>query len=193
MELKKSLDYLIFRIALLITFLGVVSCAQTNEIKEDTSISNWKTYRNTDYGFELNYPEEYIILVERLGNSGGTYDRGVHVASVLIPPQLFPNSNLLEGRVAVSQSQSIKSSDDCKKLQKDETAKEQQITEADIQINGIAFKRFETSGGNVGKFGLRIYRAFQNEICFEIDVALVTAGTSSQVTLNDVENDVWDK
>ena len=39
----------------------VITPSTTAVIMSDVNTSNWKTYRNEEYGFEVRYPEEWII------------------------------------------------------------------------------------------------------------------------------------
>ena len=53
-------------------FEEITSLSQFPEIKirekvVKEEIANWKTYRNEEYGFEVKYPEKWIVVKEELG------------------------------------------------------------------------------------------------------------------------------
>lgn len=61
-----------------------------NDNPSAVDMSDWKTYRNDDYGFEIKYPSEYLA---KLGDKHVTFDPTFFISNPRIPEATNMNTN----------------------------------------------------------------------------------------------------
>lgn len=53
-------------------YFGAPKEAKSPEKALQDETANWKTYRNEEYGFEVKYPDQFVLNVDSVGLVGGT-------------------------------------------------------------------------------------------------------------------------
>lgn len=142
---------------------------------------SWKTYTNTEFGFQLSYDKDYAF--DTSGNQANFFKNpGKSLVSASIPQSFYPKTNFGSADLTVAvQLKSVESS--CSAAAK--TA----------EVNGTTFHVSEEDGAAAGThYQTKIYRVFRNQNCFEVSltIGIANIGNFEPGAVSEVDaNDVW--
>lgn len=159
--------------------------------------SGWQTYRDSNFGFEISYPADFVL------SEGGSqnYDvgeffvgSGQNVVTISFSEDSYLDTNFLDGFLTVSISQNT-SEQSCRQAQREGDTQIINLS-AFSSINNLAFWRGETSGAAAGTLAKDIiYHVFLNGACYEItenlfegNIGNYPPGTVTQVNETEVFN-----
>ncbi len=148
------------------------SLLKTEETATSTPKIDWKLYTNSKYGFELSYPQN-LQLTENGTDSAQwvyfDYYQGEKIVSANILKSDYQNTNLGEASLNIGVSQDPGVVINCLRLQT-ELGEAKDATQT---INGIVFKRFDSSGAGAGNFyETQSYRTVKNNICYALEISI---------------------
>ena len=137
--------------------------------------TGWKTYTNTKYGFSIQYPAD---LVNADLGARGYYDHGVDPNFTVLKRFEMPGSQnsgneKIAGLIQISIATKSDAVSSCLTYRSPDEATNMYATTSttDATINGIQFKKFEGSEGDLGnRFGERVFTTVKNNICYKIEI-----------------------
>ena len=193
-------------IFIFLAFAAVVSLVYYQKI--NNNISNLqildsqtgvKVYTNKAYGFEIQYPVNYILATNyqdkfEIGLDPYGFEANANlIASIDLPQSLYPNSNFVEAYVFIDAAKNITEAK-CKTF----TIKVQKLSKPhDEIINSLTYYTIDYMARKAGNYyESKTYRIMHNNICYEINLNFHTAnfGKSPNVTITQVnDKDVWNK
>jgi hypothetical protein len=161
--------------------IGVCTVAQTTQpggkIDRPPHLSaGWRTYRSPDYGFSIDYPTNI--------SSYGSHPDPVEMKSSYIPicnettVACFEyNGNEYEGTILEAAGLSVNVLRDLRTEQRCNDIDTNSTSISTETINGIKFHYAPTGSAGAGHgLGGTSYRAFYQNVCFEIAVGIVVTG-----------------
>lgn len=143
--------------------------------------SDWKTYQNTENGFEIKYPKNFIYREEETSSYAiGAFFTGqedsspVKVSATLeLPDSVYPNTNFHSAIVTLASAPAITTLSQCQNFMSNGKEK---ILQNKAVINNTTFYQGETGGAAAGTaFHNKINHAFHNGTCFEVGLTLVSS------------------
>ncbi len=161
--MNKKIIWIITIIALLVVG-GLVYNFSTS--RSSVSVTNWKTYSSSQFGFSFQYPTDASLESGSLDQKNPSIQLNIDFGNPVT--QGFTSKSIIRANyVSVSE---------CYKYKSSETA----------NFNGVTFR--VGPGGDQGlgnNLGTRVYSTIHNEVCYEAAL-LITDGTKAVSSL-DVE------
>jgi hypothetical protein len=158
--------------------------------------TQWKNYKNTQYGFEIFYPPQYSFnegASQRFNVGEFFVGSGQNIATISLPENSYPGTNYFDAFLTISVSPAGISEASCRQAQREGDSQITNLTNPET-INNVTFYRGQTSGAAAGTLAQsRIYHAFVVDKCHEVTLNLFEgnignypADSVSQVDENDV-------
>jgi len=130
--------------------------------KVDTS--DWKIYRNEEYGFEIKYPKDFVVETDTIP----AVIRRVIAKFRLVNDRYYRKNNLVEASVVISVAKDKEALSNCLQGEAMSVYKGQTLSE-EREINGITFYKDSVCEGAAGhQYEKTSYRAIYNNVCCEI-------------------------
>jgi len=145
--------------------------ANTEETATSTEKIDWQQYANSEYGFELSYPQNFQLAEGTTSSlwSYFNYYEGEKIASVSVPKSDYQNTNFGEANINIGASQDPGIVINCLRLQ----IELGETKDATQTINGIIFKRFDSSDAGAGNFyETQSYRTIKDKICYALEIII---------------------
>ncbi len=152
-----------------------------------------KQYTNEIYGFKFNYPADYQMQAGE-NTQNGFYlpienyfyqnKKGERIITALLPKDTFPaNTDFAGGFISVSAIKNL-SQTQCYKFGNQAVANVQKLN-----INGADFTLADISDAGMGHQAMdKIYHAYNNNICYEIDMGARTSGFGADPNITEQVN-----
>jgi hypothetical protein len=135
-------------------------------------VVEWKTYASPSAGLQFQYPPQ-LRLLEGGADAGwrtGTQDPGTLIATVSLPENFQPNTNLSDGHIRFGMSADPKAVADC---YASGVNAGKVSTGTPVTINSIPFLFFRESDAGAGNFyDTSSYRTKRNGRCYAVEVTV---------------------
>jgi hypothetical protein len=136
-----------------------------------TAESNLRTYKNTDYGFEIQYSKNYQFQLPTDPSAfQASYfvKSGISLAQISIPGSLYKNTNFTEGSLSMAVRNNT-TAGQCQTYFKG--SDELELMEDKIKIGKNTFHTAEFSGAAAGtRYDTTLYRIRSGETCYELEL-----------------------
>lgn len=141
--------------------------------------ANWKTYTNTQYGFEVKYPNSYQLRTMPISGSdqwintyfGWQAVSGETILVLVSMPDIYPGTDFDAGSFIVSVTNESQSH--CGKLRQGDYGQ----AAGTVTVSGVVFSKTQVSGAGLGHQGFtNIYAGWHNNKCIIISTDLQTSG-----------------
>jgi hypothetical protein len=152
--------------------LTPVSSTPASPQVPEIDTSDWKVYRNEEYGFEIRYPADFIAETDiNLSIMGG----GI-IKFRLVNNKYYQATNLKEASVVIGARDETEDLANCLKPEPLSTYKGKELPQGKV-INGVAFYEDFIREGAAGNWYEKVsYRTLYKDTCYEI--ALFTHSTN---------------
>lgn len=150
---------------------GAEAPASTQEAPQDGR-SEWKKFTNPAAGIAFEYPDGLRLTEgdDRMAWRVGSTDPGSVIATVSLPPDSQPNTNLSEAYLRIGKSSDPKAVADCYSpgVNAGQTA-----TGTEVAVNGTSFMFFRESDAGAGNFyETSSYRTKKNGACYAAEITV---------------------
>jgi hypothetical protein len=135
----------------------------TSPPQTEIDTSNWKVYRNEEYGFEIRYPTDFIAETDiNLGIM-----RGGIIKFRLVNNKYYQATNLEEASVVIGARKDKEDLENCLKPEAGRSRYKELLKEK--VINGITFYKDFVEEGAAGQGYEKVsYRALYKDTCYEV-------------------------
>ncbi len=158
------------------------TASQPQQASSLNEATNWKTYKNNQYGVEIKYPSDYKLLTAPNPNMEvqqawvddylGFRPEGNILAVIEMPysDEMYQNTDFSDAFIGISVAN--KTAADCGKLRANSPDKNLGTE----KINGVIFTKIQTGGAGLSHQANAIdYSAYINNTCFTFATEIHTA------------------
>jgi hypothetical protein len=143
------------------------------------------TYVNQSYGVSFSYPKKYGL---KIGDqalltwqgaqpvpTGFPKSAGVTVAAVVLPAELYPDTDLRSAFLSLNVNRNLTASA-CEQFAASERKTSEATKPFQVKLGSIEFSEMEDlDGGDQRQADTKYYHVFRNEICYEFALRVGTA------------------
>lgn len=138
---------------------------------QSTIPSDWKTYSDTTYGYQVNYPSSYSFSSGKVAFSSGT-----GYSEYSLPSNSFPFTNFKSAILIIKTSTESQSVQNCSDINEYFFPTDNiTVKNMTIVINGINFSKTagtNSVGGGANSVAKEIYSTVHNNICYQADLSV---------------------
>jgi hypothetical protein len=175
------------KISLIIVFCAIAVITSfviyLNVTRKQSDTLNWSTYTNTNYGFQIQYPDDRELITDKNKATIGFIFSNFScekdaLACFAYKPEKFPGTNFNGATISVNiaraeDGSTINTSVGCSNYGKDLDVVGTKI------INGITFRRVNSSDGAGGHVGsVDDYITFASNQCFDVRIVYETISST---------------
>jgi hypothetical protein len=151
---------------------GIVPATSTPDRLPTADRSGWRTYASSTAGVQFQFPPELKLSEEKAATGWrvGSVDPGTVIATVALPENSQPNTNLSEAHLRIGMSRNSKAVAEClvPGMRGDQAFKGTPVT-----VNGTPFTFFRETGAGAGNFyDTSSYRTLRSGTCYAVEITV---------------------